>query len=146
MAEIIDDRGLNVHDFDGQSNNLIFENSGMKAFINRVRYAANGWLRFFAKETNGQIQLVVALLVIVAGFLLGISRGEWMIVLGCIALVLSLEMVNSAIEKLCDHLHPEMHTQIGLVKDIAAGAVLWASVISAVIGLIVFLPRIISLF
>jgi diacylglycerol kinase len=133
-------------DFDRQMNNLIFEDYGMKAFINRVKFAFNGWAKFFAKETNGQIQLLVAFLVIIAGFLLNISRGEWMIVLGCTALVLSLEMINSAIEKLCDHLHPGLHPQIGLVKDIAAGAVLWASVVSVAIGLIIFLPRIISLF
>ena len=118
----------------------------MKAFFNRVKFACNGWLQFFAKETNGQIQLFVAILVCIAGWFLQISQTEWMIVLGCIALVLSLEMVNSAIEKLCDHLHPEFHKQIGIVKDIAAGAVLWASFISVITGLIIFLPKVIGLF
>ena len=63
-----------------------------------------------------------------------------MAVLFCIALVLSLEMLNTAVEKLADQTHPERHPQIGLVKDVAAGAVLWAAVLSVVIGAIVFWP------
>ena len=112
----------------------------MKRFITRVRYALQGWTAFFAKETHGQIQLVVAILVVAAGFYFSISNTEWMLLLLCMGLVLALEMVNTAIEKLADRLHPEHHPQIGLVKDVAAGAVLWASVISVVIGLLIFIP------
>ena len=113
----------------------------MKAFFKRVGFALQGWRSFFSRETNGQIQGVVAVLVVVAGFILKISQYEWLIVLGCIALIVALEMVNTAIEKLCDHLHPDRHEAIGYIKDVAAGAVLWASVIAAVIGGIIFIPR-----
>lgn len=112
----------------------------MKRFITRVQYALQGWAVFFAKETHGQIQLIVAMLVVAAGFYFSIHTTEWMLLLLCIGLVLALEMVNTAVEKLADRLHPDHHPQIGLVKDVAAGAVLWASVISVLIGLMIFFP------
>ncbi|MCU0405191.1 MAG: diacylglycerol kinase family protein [Chitinophagaceae bacterium] len=113
----------------------------MKKFLARVRYALQGWGYFFRKETNGQIQAVVALLVVVAGFVFHISANEWLWVLLCMGMVLSLEMVNTAIETLANRLHPEKHPDIKVVKDVAAGAVLWASVVSVIIGLMIFLPK-----
>jgi len=118
----------------------------MKRFITRVQYALQGWAAFFSKEKHGQIQAVIAVLVIAAGFYFSISKTEWLFVMGSIGLVLSLEMLNTAIEKLADQTHPEHHPQIGLVKDVAAGAVLWASVISVVIGVFVFWPYVIQIF
>lgn len=100
---------------------------------------------FFNTEQNGQLQAIVALLVVAAGFVLKISTFEWLFILGCIALVLCLEMMNSAIEKLVDHLHPNRHDKVGWVKDVAAGAVLFAAVISVVAGCIIFLPKIFML-
>jgi undecaprenol kinase/diacylglycerol kinase (ATP) len=113
----------------------------MKKFLARVTFALQGWGYFFRKETNGQIQAVVALLVVAAGFIFGLSQQEWMWILLCIGLVLSLEMVNTAVETLANRLHPEKHPDIKIVKDVAAGAVLWASVISVIIGLIIFIPK-----
>jgi diacylglycerol kinase len=83
--------------------------------------------------------------VVAAAFWLGINTVEWLAVLLCIGLVLGLEMVNTAIEKLADHLHPQEHKHIGLVKDVAAGAVLWAAALSAVVGVLVFGPRMLEL-
>lgn len=113
----------------------------MKAFLSRVKFALQGWVAFFGKDKNGQIQLFIAVMVIVAGFVLKVSVTEWMILLSCIGVVVSLEMINSAIEKICDFIHPHLHPAIGLIKDIAAGAVLWAAVIAAILGLIIFIPR-----
>ncbi|MCU0376301.1 MAG: diacylglycerol kinase family protein [Chitinophagaceae bacterium] len=118
----------------------------MKAFIKRVGYAIEGWRHFFATEANGQIQAVVAIIVVVAGGILGISAQEWLWVLLCIGLVTGLEMVNTAIETLSNRLHPDKHLDIKIVKDVAAGAVLWASCISVVIGVIIFGPRLWCLF
>lgn len=117
----------------------------MKAFILRVRFALQGWVSFFRREANGQIQLFIAIMVIVAGFALRVSITEWMILLSCIGVVVSLEMINSAIEKICNHVTPEMHPAIKVIKDVAAGAVLWASIIAAIIGLLIFIPRAIQL-
>ena len=61
-------------------------------------------------------------------------------------LVLAMEMTNSVIEKLIDFLNPAQHPQIKWIKDVAAGAVLWTAVLSAIIGTIIFLPKIILIF
>jgi diacylglycerol kinase len=113
----------------------------MKAFFFRVYNAFQGWLHFFRTEANGRIQAVVALLVIVAGFFFKVSSQEWLWILLCIGLVTGLEMVNTAIETLANRLHPDRHPDIKIVKDVAAGAVLWASAISVIIGMIIFLPK-----
>jgi diacylglycerol kinase len=68
-----------------------------------------------------------------------------MVLLGCIASVLSFEMINSAIEKICNLVHPTYHPAIKTIKDMAAGAVLFVSVISSIIGAIIFLPKILQL-
>jgi len=93
------------------------------------------------KERNFLIDLVFAGITIIASFILKISYLEWISILICIALVLSLETLNTAIEKTIDLLHPQQHSKAGEVKDIAAGAVLIAAIISAVIGGIIFIPK-----
>jgi diacylglycerol kinase len=100
---------------------------------------------FFSKERNGRIQAGIALVVILLSFMLAISYLEWAVILICIGAVLSLEMLNSAIEKLCDLVQREYHPIIKIIKDISAAAVLWASMISAMIGTIILLPKILSL-
>ena len=70
---------------------------------------------------------------------------EWLVVVLCITVVLTLEMINTAIEKLCDVVQPDYHPQIKIIKDIAAGAVLIAALGSIIIGAIIFVPKIIAL-
>jgi diacylglycerol kinase len=113
----------------------------LKAFLN----ALNGTIYFFKTERNGKIQAVVAIAVSLAGFFLHLSSIEWIIVLLCISSVLILEMMNSALEHLCNLVHNEYHPLIKHIKDVSAGAVLIASLISAIIGLIIFIPKILSL-
>ena len=113
-------------------------NNFLKGFI----YAYNGLVVFFRHERNGRIQLAVSVFVVLLGLLLSVSKWEWIVVLVCIASVLSLEMINSAIEKLCNLVHPKYHPAVKVIKDISAGAVLWFSVISSIIGIIIFFPRI----
>lgn len=100
----------------------------------------------FRKETHFQLQLIAASLVMVMGFLLGLSKLEWAVVGLCMAMVLAFEAINTAIEHLCNVLHPNYHPGIKLVKDMAAGAVLIAAIGSCVVGCIIFLPKLISLF
>lgn len=85
---------------------------------------------------------VAAIAVIILGSIYPLSRIEWMIAGILIALVIGLEVVNSALEKLCDAVHPEKHPLIRDVKDMAAGAVLWASIIAGGIGAWIFIPKI----
>lgn len=109
-------------------------------FIN----AFAGLAYFFRHERNGRIQSVIAICTIVLAAFLHINSMEWIIVLICTGSVLSLEMLNSALEKLCDLVHPGFDARIKIIKDMAAGAVLWASIISAVIGAVIFLPKILN--
>lgn len=113
----------------------------LKAF----QHAFTGIGHFLLNDRNGNIHILISLLVVIAGWFLGISTGEWCIVLLCIALVISLEMANHALEKLSDAVHEAHHPLIKIAKDVAAGAVLWSAMISVLIGLLIFLPKIISL-
>ncbi len=116
----------------------------MKKFLARLGYAGNGLRIFFSADDNGRIQLGVVVLVLMAGAWFHITKAEMLAVLLCIALVISLEMINAAIEKLADFVEPARHESIGRIKDIAAGAVLWAAILSAVVGLIVFVPYVLE--
>lgn len=97
-------------------------------------------------EKNFRIQYVIALIVIIAGLFFSLSETEWLIIFLCFAIVLSFEIINSAIEKLCDLVCPEFNLTIKKVKDISASAVLLASIISFIIGCIIFLPKVVALF
>jgi diacylglycerol kinase len=108
--------------------------------------AWSGILRFFRLERNGKIQGMVAVVAIAAALWLRMSRFELAFVILCCGLVIGLEMVNSAMEKLCDFVKPDYDPRIGFVKDIAAGAVLWASLLSTVAGLLLYLPHVLALF
>lgn len=115
------------------------EKSGV--FFKSFYHAFVGILNAF-QGRNFRIQFFIGLLTVVAGFVLNISTLEWLIVLLCIAAVLSLEMINTSIEILADCFTTDYNPKIKKLKDIAAGAVLLCSIISAVIGVIIFLPKI----
>jgi len=117
-----------------------------QTFFHSLRNAFDGLFSFFRTERNGQIQLAIALLVVIAGFFFKINSLEWVAILLCIAIVISLEMINSALEKLSDHVEPNYNPVIKAVKDISAAAVLWSVIVSVVIGFVIFIPRIIALF
>lgn len=113
--------------------------------INRLKsigFAFKGAVLLLKTEASIKVQLAVALIVTVAGFYFDISNYEWMIQVLAIGLVMSLEGVNTAIEEIANFIHPERHDKIGLIKDIAAGAVFIASVFASIVGLIIYLPKI----
>ena len=110
----------------------------MKYFFKSFVYAINGIWSGVTDQLNLKVQLGVALVVISAGFYYDITPVEWCVILLCIGLVLGLEMMNSAIESLVDLVTLERNPLAGKIKDIAAGAVLLVSLISVVIGVIVF--------
>lgn len=87
-------------------------------------YAWKGIRCCIGKEQNLSFHLIATAVVVIAGFVLGITRMEWMIIILCIGVVIAAELFNSAIEKLVDLVSPERHPIAGQVKDIAAGAVL----------------------
>jgi diacylglycerol kinase len=110
--------------------------------VNAFKHALNGTGYFIRHDRNGRIHFVAAILVSAAGSYFRIATTEWCILLLCIAIVVSFEMVNHALENLCNVVHEAPHPLIKTVKDVAAAAVLWSAIISAIIGLIIFIPKI----
>ena len=111
----------------------------MKRFISSTKHALRG-MRYAFTGRNFQIQAIIAIIVIDIALYVQISKIEWLFVLIAIGLVLSLEATNSALEEICNKFHPETHPHIALIKDLAAGAVLIASVTALAIGLMIFFP------
>jgi len=112
----------------------------MRGLLASFRYALAGLGAVFLRERNGRIHLAITGMVVSAGVLLGVARTDWLWLALAIALVWITEALNSAIETLCDTLHPDRAEGIRRTKDIAAGAVLVASLLAVVIGVLVFWP------
>lgn len=96
-----------------------------------------------------QVHVLAVIVVTVSGISLGISVLEWLIVMVCFSLVLSLETVNTAFERVCNHLRDDLGLSYQATKDardIAAGAVLVAAIISVLVGIVIFVPRLLDLF
>lgn len=118
----------------------------IKKSIRSFRFAAAGIADLFRTQPNAQIHLAAAGLAITAGFYFSVSRMEWVAISICIALVISLEATNTAVEYLTDLVSPDFHPLAGKAKDAAAAAVLIAALGAVVVGCIVFFPRIWALF
>ena len=110
----------------------------MKAFFRGFGYAFAGIAVLLKTGLNFKIQLITFCFVCFAGFYFNITSTEWLMILGVSALVLSLEALNTSIEKLCDLYTTEQNDKIKTIKDIAAGAVLVASIFAAIVGLFIF--------
>lgn len=110
------------------------------------KYAFAGISRLISHEHNAWIHCVVAVLVIVAGFLFNISANEWLAIIVCIGGVLAAEGFNSAIEALADRVNSEYDEAVKHTKDLAAGAVLLFVFAAVAVGLIIFLPKLILMF
>ncbi len=113
--------------------------------IRNFKNAFNGIFILLRDGKIFRVHLIIAALVIVAGFVLKIERLEWLIIMLTIGVVLSAEAFNTSLEKLSDHISPEYHQAIKKVKDMAAAAVLLASIAAAIIGLVIFIPYLFSL-
>jgi len=116
----------------------------LRARMASFRNAWKGLSVFVRQEHNAWIHLSMTVLVILAGVLFRISTYEWIAVVFAIGLVISAEAINSAIERLADVVQPNRDERIRDVKDICAGAVLVCAMTAFVIGLIVFLPKLMA--
>lgn len=114
--------------------------------IKSFQFAFNGIKLLITKEHNAWIHCFAAVCVLIAGALLGLSRMEWVAVVVVIGAVLAAEAVNSSIEALADLVSPEYNEAIKRTKDLAAGAVLIMAIAAAIVGLIIFIPKIMDLF
>ncbi|TDW99441.1 diacylglycerol kinase family protein [Dinghuibacter silviterrae] len=117
----------------------------MNRFLKSFLYAFRGILCALSSENNCRVQLAVAVVAVGMSWWLRLGPLEWALVVLCIALVIGMEMVNSAIEKACDRITREKDDYVRYVKDMAAGAVLWVSIGTAVVGAIIFIPKIVKL-
>ncbi|MFB0947519.1 MAG: diacylglycerol kinase (ATP) [Spirosomataceae bacterium] len=117
----------------------------LKKTLKSFKYAFQGIGDLARFENNFRVHLFVVVVVILSSVTLRINRKEWMIVVFLIGFVLTAEAFNTAIEKICDFIHPEFHPDIGKIKDLAAGGVLIAVLTAVVIGLIIFVPKLIAL-
>lgn len=115
-------------------------------FLKSFVHAFHGLMDCLIREKNFQIQYVIALIVTGAGIYFSLNSTEWMVLLLCFALVLSFEIINSAIEKLCNLVCAEFNLTIKKVKDMSAAAVLLSAIITFIIGCIIFIPKIKMLF
>lgn len=112
-----------------------------KSFV----YAFAGIKELISKEHNAWIHSLATILVVVAGLVFSISKTEWIAVIICIGMVFTAEGFNTAIERLVDLVSPEYNKKAGIVKDIAAGAVLISAICAAIIGCMIFIPKIIEM-
>jgi len=109
-------------------------------------HALRGIRIFFITTPNALLQVLAAFAVIILGFYFHISEGEWLAVILTIGLVFIAEIINTAIEIDINLTSPEFHPYARDTKDVAAGAVFFAALVSIIVGLIVFLPHILALF
>lgn len=110
--------------------------------LRSFKFAFNGIKLLITKEHNAWIHCFAAVCVVIAGFILGLSATEWIAVVFAIGTVLAAEAVNSSIEALADLVSPGYNEAIKRTKDLAAGAVLILAIAAAIVGLIIFVPKI----
>lgn len=110
--------------------------------IKSVGFAFKGALLLIRTEASIKIQVFIAVMMTIAGFYFNISTTEWILQLFAIALVLGVEGMNTAIEKISDYIQPEFDVKIGFIKDISAGAVMLVSIVASIIGMIIYVPKI----
>ena len=118
----------------------------LKKRLKSFKFAFNGIKLLITREHIAWIHCFAAVCVIIAGYVFGISAKEWIAVVFAIGTVLAAEAVNSSIEAIADLVSPGYNEAIKRTKDLAAGAVLILAIAAAIVGLIIFVPKIIETF
>lgn len=116
-----------------------------KKSIVGFRHAWVGLKTIVKKESNFQLHLMATVIVVALGIFFSLSLIEWAILLLTIGLVLITEMINSVIERVMDFIQPDYDEKVKEIKDIAAGVVLVTAIISVVVGILIFGPRLMQL-
>ncbi len=111
--------------------------------LRSLKFALRGAWLLIITEHSIMIQIAIGVLVTILGFFMHLSSIEWMLQFLAIGIVLVAESLNTAIEKLCDFIHPDYHKKIGFIKDISAGTATFAALIAILIGLLIYIPKII---
>ena len=114
----------------------------MKKIINSFKYAIQGFIQAFKSEKNMKIHIIIAILVIILAMIFKISIIEWIICIILISVVIAAELFNTAIETTVDLAMPDKNEKAKIAKDVSASAVLILSISAAIIGIIIFMPKI----
>lgn len=114
--------------------------------LRSFKFAFRGIYILFLEEHNARIHLLAACLAVSLGFYFQISKSEWSAIIFSIGIVLAAEAINSAIENLADFVAPSKHEKIRNIKDLAAAAVLFCAISALIVGVVIFLPKILPVF
>jgi len=117
------------------------DNTFFTGRLKSTGFALKGAIKLIKTEHSVMVQFSLGIALIIAGFYFNITAAEWMFQILAIGLVLSIEGLNTAVEKIADFIHPDYSQRIGFIKDIAAGAVFFAAMAAITIGLIIYLPK-----
>ena len=109
--------------------------------LKSMGYAFKGAVKLITTEHSVMAQFSIGIILIFLGVYFNITKTEWLFQTLAIGLVLSIEGLNTAVEKIADFVHPKFHERIGFIKDIAAGAVFFAAMTAIAIGIIIYLPK-----
>ncbi|EKU49909.1 diacylglycerol kinase family protein [Staphylococcus massiliensis] len=111
--------------------------------MKRFKYAFEGCIQLFKKDHNFLLHIVLMIIAIIFGIICGISPIEWMILTLVIGLVLAFEVINTALEYVVDLVTLEYHDYAKYAKDIAAFSVVIMAIVAVIIGIIIFIPKLI---
>ena len=136
----MDSRKENKHFLEKQMIN------GKHSLFKSFECSARGVARVALTQRSFRIQLLIFVLTVIAGFIFHISNAEWLFIILISGMVLSLEMINTALESIIDLMIEEYRIHAKHIKDITAGAVLVSSLIALIGGLIIFIPHLLALF
>ena len=118
---------------------------GIKKFLLSFTYPIKGLKYAYRNEQNLAVEVGIALIVLIAGFLFKISLSEWGVLALTIGMVISGELFNTAIEAVVDLVTEEYHPLAKVAKDTSAAAVFIIAIVSIVVGIVIFVPKIIAL-
>lgn len=118
------------------------DNTFFTGRLKSMGFALKGAIKLITTEHSVMVQFSIGVAITIAGFYFDITATEWMLQILAIGLVLAVEGLNTAVEKIADFVHPEFHEKIGFIKDIAAGAVFFAAMTAIAVGAIIYVPKI----
>ncbi len=118
----------------------------IKNRLRSILFSLRGILILIKTEKSIQVQVIIAIFITLVGWYFSLSTMEWIAQCIVIGLVITAESLNTAIEKIADFIHPDYHKKIGSIKDVSAGAVGLAAIISLVVAGIIYIPKIQQLF
>lgn len=117
------------------------DNTFLTGRLKSVGYAYKGMIKLITTEHSVMVQSSVGVLMAIAGIYFNITTTEWMMQIFALGLVLSIEGLNTAVEKIADFIHPEYHEKIGFIKDIAAGSVFFAALTAMAVAGLIYVPK-----